>query len=356
MAQKLREGHGLEIESAVNDMLGTIVAFEISPHVLGVTESEIIKVKAHYNWSMYQALLNATKQSLRAMKLRLSSHDRRGRGGLPPAFFEVDLELEPLGVRMVPSVEDIQDAINRGANAVLKCSKLIEAWDTVTIPKNVQLLLNPNLPPVKGTGSQGLFYDRIAKDREILKVVLLLTGSIQSAKSQCSQYLEKFSEYQWCWSSNIQDDYRKFKDSGPSLDEFEAKLRYFVQVEEQVDRIGGQSQISALMLLTGNLSRSLKELAVKWKESYAGQLHKEAFSKLEGVSEIVKSTRKRLLREVGDSDIDALADVMTTLQDVRAKTSEIELEFTPIEHMYRILDEHLPHLMDKDSDRAACGI
>ncbi len=44
-----------------------------------------------------------------------------------------------------------------GAVAVLKCSKMIEAWDTVTIPRNVQLILNPNLPPVLGVGSQGKF-------------------------------------------------------------------------------------------------------------------------------------------------------------------------------------------------------
>eukprot|EP00434_Breviolum_minutum_P020388 symbB.v1.2.017981.t1/scaffold1416.1/size119947/1 len=165
----------VEIENAVNDMLGMIVGFELEPHVPAVTESEIIKVKAHYNWSMYQALLNATKSSLKAMKLRLSSNYREGKAP-PPAFFEVDLQLNGDEVVLNPSVTDIQAAINGGAVAVLKCSKMIEAWDTVTIPKNVQLILDANLPPVQGTGSQGTFYDRIAQDREILKVVLLLTG------------------------------------------------------------------------------------------------------------------------------------------------------------------------------------
>jgi dynein heavy chain len=225
-------------------MLGMIVAFEFDPHVQAVTESEIIKVKAHYNWSMYQALLNATKRSLKAMKLRLSSNDRQGKG-LPPAFFEVELQLDGVGVRLAPSVEEIQTAINGGALAVLKCSKMIEAWDTVTIPKNVQLILNPNLPPVQGTGSQGTFYDRIAKDREILKVVLLLTGSIQSAKSQCNLYLSQFSSYEWCWNDDISKSYQQFKESEPTLDEFESKLKYFVQIEEEVDKMEGQHQISA---------------------------------------------------------------------------------------------------------------
>jgi len=337
----------VEIENAVNDMLGMIVGFELEPHVQVVQESEIIKVKAHYNWSMYQALLNATKSSLKAMKLRLSSNYREGKSP-PPAFFEVDLQLDGISVRLDPSVEEIQAAINGGAVAVLKCSKMIEAWDTVTIPKNVQLILDANLPPVQGTGSQGTFYDRIAQDREILKVVLLLTGSIQSAKNMCNSYLTTFSEYEWTWKEDIDKKYAEFKATGPSLDDFESKLKEFVAMEHKVEQLTGQHQISALMLKTGSLAQDLKDRADKWKTCFAKELHKEAFAKLETVSDMVKSTSKKLKREVGSGDIDALAYVMQTLQEVYAKQSEIELDFVPIEHMYRILDEHLPNIMDKE--------
>merc|ERR1719424_295159 len=333
-----------EIESAVNDMLGIIVSFELDPHVLAISESEIIKVKAHYNWSMYQALLNSTKRSLNTMKMRLASRAKDG-CRMPPAFFEVDLQLDGLGVRLMPSVSDIQAAINGGAVAVLKCSKMIEAWDTVTIPKNVQLILNPNLPPVQGTGSQGTFYDRIAQDREILKVLLLLTGSIQSAKNQCDEYLSEFSTYEWLWMNDINKEYKDFKETDPSLDEFHVKLRTFVSIENTLDDMTKQHQISALSLHTDSLSKSLKGYARKWKESFASELHKEAYAKLETVSEVIKSTTKKLSREVDTSDIDALGYVMQTLQEVRAKQSEIELDFIPITHMYKILDENLPEIM-----------
>lgn len=120
----------------------------------------------------------------------------------------------------------------------------------------------------------------------------------------------------------------------------------------QVEELDGQHQISALMLQTTGLSKSLRELAHKWKESFAAELHKDAYAKLDRVDEMVKTTKKRLSREVGSGDIDALAYVMQTLREVRAKQSEIELEFIPIEHMYRILDEHLPNIMDKEEQDA----
>ena len=128
-----------EIEASVDDLLGKIVGFPIDSHVRGVSESEIIKVKAHYNWSMYQALLNATRRSLTAIKMRLAvkrgatagatatkSEDKgegeegkEGSGGakvstnpLAPPFFDVDLQLDGVGVKLAPSIEDIQVPLN----------------------------------------------------------------------------------------------------------------------------------------------------------------------------------------------------------------------------------------------------
>jgi dynein heavy chain len=350
-----------EIESAVNDMLGVIVSFELDPHVPAISESEIIKVKAHYNWSMYQALLNATKRSLNAMKMRLSARPTEDKK-MPPPFFEVDLQLNGLGVCLVPSVADIQTSINNGAVAVLKCSKMIEAWDTVTIPKNVQLILNPNLPPVQGTGSQGTFYDRIAQDREILKVVLLLTGSIQSAKNQCDEYVLSFSEYAWLWdkvegqqgeANAIMKQYAQFKESEPSLDEFAAQLKYFGSIETKLDEMTKEYQISALSLQIEKLATSLKDYCKKWKKAYSSELHKDANTKLEYLTDVVKTTTGKLSREVTNSDIDALGYVMETLREVREKQSEIEHEFVPLKQMYKILDDNLPEILDDKEEQDA---
>eukprot|EP00397_Hematodinium_sp_SG-2012_P000031 GEMP01000031.1.p1 GENE.GEMP01000031.1~~GEMP01000031.1.p1 ORF type:complete len:4639 (+),score=1050.01 GEMP01000031.1:391-14307(+) len=338
----------VEIEAAVNDLLGVIVAFPLDTHVRGVSESEIIKVKAHYNWSMYQALLDATRRSLMYMKARLAITTNDSY--MP--FFDVDIQLDGIGVRLQPSINDIQQAVTGGAVAVLKCSKMIEAWNTVTIPKNVQLILNPNLPPVMGAGSQGTFYDRVAQDKEILKVVLLLTGSVQRTRHECETYLKQFDTFSWLWKYSIDDKYKEFQHEGPSLDEFEVKLRSFSQVDVLVDKLDPRKTVSALVLVTTNLAKNLKDIATRWKETFSKELHSKARARLEALSEMVKNTQKRLNREVVSGDIDALGYVMQTLNEVRSKQSEIELEFGPITHMYAILDQYLPNILDKDEQDA----
>merc|ERR550514_393495 len=67
---------------------------------------------------------------------------------------------------------------------------------------------------------------------------------------------------------------------------------------------------------------------------------------------MIKRTSKRLNRDVVEGDIDALGYVMSTLQEVRRKQTEIELHFGPITQMYAIMDQYLPNIMEKEEQDA----
>lgn len=43
----------------------------------------------------------------------------------------------------------------------------------------------------------------IAQEREIVKVILLLTGSIQGTKNKVNDFLSKFTKYEWIWKQNV---------------------------------------------------------------------------------------------------------------------------------------------------------
>ena len=47
------------------------------------------------------------------------------------------------------------------------------------------------------------FYDWIAKDKEIVKVILLLTGSIQGTKNKFAKYLEGFNRFKEYWEKDV---------------------------------------------------------------------------------------------------------------------------------------------------------
>ena len=53
-----------EVEGAVEDLIQTICSYTLDQHVEPISAEEIQKLSKYYNWSMYQALLHATKYSL----------------------------------------------------------------------------------------------------------------------------------------------------------------------------------------------------------------------------------------------------------------------------------------------------
>ena len=61
-----------------------------------------------------------------------------------------------------------------------------------------------------GTGS---FYDEIASDIEIVKLVLLLTGSIEGVKKMVVDHLRSYEAYDFLYLSNLQEEYAAFIDN-----------------------------------------------------------------------------------------------------------------------------------------------
>ena len=83
-------------------------------------------------------------------------------------FFDVQVELDVPNVAMSPSLDEIQQAINRCSRAVLACSKNLPLWESD--------------PTVTVAGSS--LYDLVTRDREVVRVVLLLAGAVEGAKRQ----------------------------------------------------------------------------------------------------------------------------------------------------------------------------
>ena len=109
---------------------------------------------------------------------------------------------------MKPTLEEVQSAINRAASHVLKSPKNVQNWNQKDPPEV------PREP----------FYDWIAKDKEIVKVILLLTGSIQGTKNNVNKFLGSFEKFNWLWKHKIDKELSEFNKKEPQLEDFEEKL------------------------------------------------------------------------------------------------------------------------------------
>jgi dynein heavy chain len=82
-------------------------------------------------------------------------------------FFEVEVYLDGNETALQPSLGEVQRSINIAASEVLKSTRQVQNWNQKDLPED----------------ERKPFYTWIARDKEIVKVILLLTGSIQGTKN-----------------------------------------------------------------------------------------------------------------------------------------------------------------------------
>lgn len=327
----LLQGKNVEVEFAVLDLIKTIKSYKFDGQLDASTEEEISKLRKHYNHFMYQALLHCAKNSMNALKRRIGS--RAAPEGKPQPvvrpFFEVDIQLAAPQVVLQPSLDDIQECINKSAQAILKCFKTVKDWTFDDGPKN------------------RTFFDRITKDIEIVRVALLLTGCIQGIRNTVQEYLESFSKYNWIWYDDKEVSYSIFMKASPTLDEFDRKLRSFGNVDTEIEELHDIHNIGALSLKTSGIKAALRSECHRWKVKFSDNLHMKAKEQLEKLSEFFRSTNTKLSREA--KELDSLSSLMNLLESLRDRESSMEMEINPIMDMYRMLESYLPAgFMDKD--------
>ena len=191
------------------------------------------------------------------------------------------------------------------------------------------------------------FFERITKDIEIVRVALLLTGSIHSLRNTVGTFLDTFHVYDWLWQEDKEESYQTFLKGEPALEDFEGKLKSFVSIDEEITQINSLNNVGALSLNTKHIKMELKHENSQWKLKYSDNLHHQARSRIEALTEYMRTTTGKLTREV--VDLDSLRFVMNLLKEVRARESGINMEINPVLDMYDMLEYYLPEgFMEKE--------
>ena len=316
----------LEIETAVDDLVHLVNL----PSQSSVTtiNAELQKLHGHYNSLTYQAMRNCIKRSLNLLKSRTAF--RTGKVN-QNAFFEIDVQLSVPSVRLSPSLEDIQKAINRASVAVICSACQMWLWGQNGVPD----------------AERRTFFEYSGQDVELVKTVLLLTGALQGTRNIVHEYLKKFARYDWLWKDDKEVAYKRFVAKNPSIEDFELELKKFLTVEEEIAAIEAVHNIGALMLITCNIKIQLRAECGLWKVLFSNKLHQKAKESAFAQHEYIRTTINRLNLEV--NSLDSLRHKMTILAEVRERESIIVTELNPILDLYAMLDKYIPEgIIDKE--------
>eukprot|EP00854_Cymbomonas_tetramitiformis_P002070 gene2070-2767_t len=320
-----------EVERGVKELLGVIKAFPRENSDMILPEEAITDFTKHYETEMYQAVLTSTRRTFDKMKRRLGSRSSGGFLFVERPFFEVDIELCIPEVSLNPSLEDIQASIISCAKLLLKVSSSIEMWGQSDVG-----------------GKKRTFHEVIAKDKEVMKVLLLLTGSIKGLKNQVWTYIDGFNKYSVLWKKDLQKEYQTFMETGPTLEMFEAELKKYMAFEMEIAQISPVHNIGALSLETQPMKNSLRSAAATWKAQFAQNLHKQGHNDLKKMIDYMRETSLKLNRKV--EDLEDVRTAMGVLKEVREREGEIDSLMVPVEEIYALLGRYEVRVTKEETD------
>ena len=361
--------------------------------------------------SSIRASLGAMKSRLTRRPAGLASTP----GGLPlhvRPLFDVELELVVPSVSLRPSLDDIQGAVNAIAKRVLRAALELPLWSTeeqdaataaggfrpgtaTGVPASVpeerpatsSLTTRPGSPraelsaeaaagkgafmprsagaPEGGAGNAavgwklvrvhftgaGTHFDLIARDHQITRAVLMLAGCVAGAKADVLDFVSTFTRYDFLWKLDLAAEYAAFMRTQPTVDGFEAELRKYMALEQEVAGIAATHTVGALRLHTGPLRASFKSEAAAWKTAFAKNLHSQALEDLRAMHDYMRDATLKLGQKI--EDLEDVRGIMDLQRELRDREAEIDTLMTPIEEIYALLGRYEVRVPREETDLLA---
>ena len=185
----------------------------------------------------------------------------------------------------------------------------------------------------------GSFYQQVSSSIKIVRVVLLLTGSVQGTRAEVARFLASFDAFSFLWASDSDAAYRDFARTAPSVEDYDKELSRFAAVEDAIAGLPTAAAIGALALHTSALKSALRALSGAFKAAYTDNLHRAAAAALSTLTDSFRSTLSKLNR--APTDIASLKFLMDVQRDIRDTEAVIEARIAPIMDMYGLLEAHL---------------
>ena len=326
ISQILKEKN-TEIYNAICDLINEVKHFPIDEkyktEIKSVAESEFNKVIYYYQTMMYHSILSCIKTSLNKLKDRASSRSSK-LFLLDTALFEVNLSLIVPNVEIKPSLNEIQDSINFIAKRVIHTTQNINDWGV-----NEDGSKRDIIP----------FFSKLSSDKNVVVVLLLLTGAVEDTKQFVKSHLEKYKKFSWLWLKEPEIEYKNFIKQKRILQDFIDELQKVANVEVEIDKLNNVESLACFNLSTKNLKYQLKHECQRWKLQFCEKLHEEVKQDLESRIQMIKNFNTRINREV--KDFTSLKFVIDALSDIRDTQSWISMDFLSIFSRYELLEKYL---------------
>ncbi|NXH29664.1 DYH8 protein, partial [Myiagra hebetior] len=300
---------------------------------------------AYFSRRLLISLQKATRMSLDRIKRRMSVSIKSE--DITP-FLKAEVHLDIPNLVIVPSLDEIQQAINRMIHLILEVNRGIAQWGQRHLQKSI-LKTEPGTQQASvAFGSQGKkpkkgekgtddkvvrklknFYAGVAENEAITKIIVLLSSAGDSLKEGTSEVLQEFDKYKELWTEDKDTKFQEFFATDPSLSEIREEILHYDTFEQEMKNLKPVILFGPIELHTGPLKTALTIEANSWKMVLCQYLNEEYKKKLLDIVSFINDHIKKLSRPL--SDLDDVRLAMEALSTIQEKRLEIDMSMGPIE-------------------------
>ncbi|XP_071957073.1 dynein axonemal heavy chain 5-like [Antedon mediterranea] len=309
-----------------------------------------------------EALIKCTRLSLDAIKRRmqtstnkytLTASDKDDENKI--ALFKSDIVLAIPTVVMRPSLDDVQQTVNKAAQVILKMAQNIPQWEQTLINQRSAIkeieegddkddakvaLLNMTQKPL---------YKVISEHKDIIKVVITLNSITSTFKAECLEVLASYKSFSELWNEDPEDKVKQFMEEKPLLSEIEAQIRYYQNLQSSIEELPVTRKVGAIVCVTEKLLNALTAEATAWKNAFGRALNTKASMDMMEIFDFIDNLQKKLSRPI--KDLDDVRAAMDALSVIRESEVKIDMTIGPIEESYTLLNKFELHFNDGNAEK-----
>ncbi|XP_041797657.1 dynein heavy chain 5, axonemal isoform X1 [Chelmon rostratus] len=359
--------------------------------LMEVMEAEAQELLSYFNHRNVDALLRLTRNTLEMLRKRIhasslmhflaeSDSPSRGKSSSQQAIFRVNVTLCIPNIAMVPALEEVQQALNRAVECVVSVSKGVSQWSKERISKRkmnerrmaalkqdssesesedgattYRSMADGSTSDISASVIQAIpfqarnYHKSVSENKEIVKLVSVLSTSISSTKKEVMTALDRFSRYHHIWRKDREDTMRKFIQGSPLLSEFESQILFYRDLELEINSEPEYITVGALALFTADLKMSLTAETKNWMVDYGLYCNRKYRSEMEQIFAFVDEAGKKLNRQI--KDLDDIRIAMAALKEIREHQISIDFQVGPIEESYAMLHKYELSVAKEEADK-----
>lgn len=305
------------------------------------------------------ALIKCTRLTLDTLKRRLQSTNKykeMKKEDLKPPLFQSSLVLNIPNVVLSPSLDDLQQGLNKAIQMIVKMAQNVPQWNHFALQQRQQEMeqlsseqseeQTKNAPP--NTASKP-FHKIISDHKDIIKIIIQLGSIISAYKSQVQEVLSNFSKYSELWTQDPNVKVKEFMAQNPILTDYEDKIKYLQRLEQEIEELEPSYRVGSVMVMTDSLKLSLITEIKTWQQAFAKALNQKSAQEMNEILDFFDNMMKRLYRPL--KDLDDVRAHMAALNEIREAEVRIDMTISPIEEAYAMLNKYNLVFNDGNAER-----